>query len=377
MRVVVLSHFLFDPFDNDSAASSAVARYLKDHNWKVIQIEHPFIESADKNSVCVDLDTKKKLHIGSLKLPFGGTYVLDVFTDIYFLLRTWPSYDLAVACDSLTFLSVLFFRKIGLVKKSVYYSIDFVEQRFQNKVLNSIFHFIDRLALTNSEVNWVVSKEMVTARKKYGVNIDKCAPFKVVPIGYRLSEIKVRDASKVKLENLVVCGTLRESAGTDIIIKAIPIIRKESKVNVTFAGGGDTKPYKELAKSLGVLPFVKFMGRIKTHKEMVEIMTSGSVGLAPYQPTPGSISFNSDPGKIKLYLCCGLPVITTSIATSSKVITKTSAGVVTGFSEAEFARGVLKIIGDKRTYAKYKGNAVKLSHEYDVDRIFEKVLSNV
>ena len=373
-KVLILSHFLINPFQNNSAASTAMAAFLKDKVKKVVQIEHPFPDSKDNHSYISiykngELKIKKKEIL--IKKPDWVSYILQTLTNISYFLEYELRYDLGIVCENLSFISVWPLRKLGLVKKLIYYSVDYVEIRFQNPLLNKMYHTIDRFACKYSDENWVTSEAQIKGRESNGIDLRKCSPFKIVPIGFRLSEINISPMTKSKYYNLVFCGTLRESAGPQLIIESLPfIIQNFPKVVITFVGSGEYKKYLlKLATKLGVKKYIKFLTNVKNHKRIIQILTNCSIGFAPYAPVPESISYRSDPGKIKLYLACGLPVITTRIATSHKVIASNKAGVVIDYNEGDLSKAVSRLLGNKDRYEVYRKRAILLSKRYDADRI--------
>ncbi|OGM31317.1 hypothetical protein A2803_03945 [Candidatus Woesebacteria bacterium RIFCSPHIGHO2_01_FULL_44_21] len=375
--MVILSHFLINPIAN-AASSTSLRNFLLARAKRVVQIEQPFPNSKDKFVYVLEYKEGKlvnKMKYKAIKRPSWFAYLVHPLINLYFLLKVGLKEELAIACDNLSFVSVYPLRKLGFIGSTIYYSVDYVEKRFDNKLLNVIYHLIDRFALYNSDVNWVVNKKQIEARRKNGVDLNRCASFKVVPIGFRSAEIAIKPVSKIDYYHLVFCGTLRETAGPELPVLALPKIRKKlPNVHVTFVGGGDRTKLVELAKQLKIEKYVEFKQNIVSHKNLVNILTKCSIGLAPYEPTPGSMSINSDPGKIKLYLLCGLPVITTKVATSYKAINQAVAGEVISYSKDALADAVIKILADKKKYISYKSKAIKLGEKYDSDNIFREAL---
>lgn len=379
--VLILSHFFIHPFKNEST-STVIRKFLIDKVKKIVQIEQPFPESKEKYSLeyfYLDAKLKNRIKFQSIKKPYWLSYLIDPINVIYRVLNTFSKYDFCIACDNLSFISVLPLKKIGLIKKLVYYSVDYMEIRFQNRLLNSIYHLIDKIACQNSDENWVVAKVQIEGRKENGLLVDKCAHFKVVPIGFVNREINVLNTSQINYYNLIFCGGLRESAGPQLAIGALPDIIKEfPKITLTIIGDGEYRiNLEKLAINLGVSKRVKFLGMIISHKKIVKILTKCSIGLAPYAPIPGSISYRSDPGKIKLYLACGLPVITTKIATSHNVITANKAGIVIDFDEQDLAKAIYQVLKNKERYGTYRKRAISLSKRYDSDRILTYAFKDI
>lgn len=372
-KVLVISHFLINPIKNNSALSTMIANYLKGKVKTVVQIEHPFPESKDKNSFVlkfVDGKQVKSSKFPSIKFAALG-YIWDFLSTYYYLLTTNLFYKLCIACDPLSAFCLMPMRRLGIIRRMIYYSVDYVETRFSNKVINAIYHFIDRAVCRSSDEVWVVAKEQEEARYKNGLYKPYSAPFRVVPIGFDGSTIEKLPLAKINKNKILFMGAIRESAGPQLAIEALPFIKKNiPNVHLTILGNGDYKEALiELAKKLDVTKSISFVAGVESHDEMVSIITKHSVGLAPYAPVNVSISYNSDPGKIKLYLLCGLPVVTTGIATSGKLVAKAHAGVVSEFDPKKFAEAVVKVIKSDSVYKNYRESAIKLGQKYDITNI--------
>ncbi len=381
-RVLILSHFLLNPIKNDSAASTAIRNYLLNKTKKIVQIEQPFLESKVRyfyKLAFVDGKEVSEKKLKVVKSPLWVAYLLHSLIAFFEVFITSTKFDIAIACENLSFLAALPLRKIGIIKKLVYYSVDYVPERFGNPLVNSVYHLLDRLACYHSDVNWVVSKEQITTRFANGVKENKSSPFNIVPIGYRLSEIEVKPFNQIKYYNLIFVGTVRPAAGPQLIVEAMSkIVKRFPNVKVTFAGGGEyTNELKNLAKKLKVTKHLEFLGYIDRHKDLIKAVADKSIGLAPYVWDSKSISMTSDPAKIKIYLACGLPVITTKVATSWPIISKSKSGIVVDYDRDQLVRAVGEMLKSKNKYKKFKINAINLSKKYDVDRIVGNALNRI
>ncbi len=306
-------------------------------------------------------------------------YIQHFFITFSFILRRRHHYDICFALDDLSLVSILIFKKIGLVKKLVYYSIDYTPKRFKNPILNYLYHLMDRISCYNSDINWVVAKHMINARRKNGVLLKKCSPFFEVPIGFHQKEIKIPDFSEVDKFHLVFVGFLAKKQGLQLAIGSLPkIISVFPKVHMTIIGTGDyEKTLKGLVKRFDLENKIKFRGFIENHREVEKVLTKAGIGIAPYRPESESFTYYADPGKIKLYLGCGLPIITTGVPFISKKIKNNGAGMVIDYDERAFRDAVRKIIGTDTTFSSYKKAAIKFAAEYDVEKILKRSIANI
>lgn len=341
---------------------------------RIDYIVHPFTFANFRQSFMLRYKDRKIVDT-FLSYKIGGPewlqYVGHFFITIYFLLRARRRYDLCFALDDLSFLSVLIYKKLSLINKLVYYSIDYTNRRFQNPILNRIYFLADTISCKYSDINWILAKHAVGAREKNGMQIDKCSPFLEVPIGIHRKEIKLQRIEHIDRFHLVFVGSLAEKQGLQLIIKSLPrIISMYPKIHLTVIGTGDYEiTLKQLVKKGHLENSVVFKGFITNHRDVEKILTFAGIGLAPYKPDPTSFTYFTDPGKIKLYLGCGLPIVTTDVPVISKTVENSKAGVIIPFTELGASRAIVKLLRNNKTFESYREAAIMLSKNYDVENI--------
>ena len=84
------------------------------------------------------------------------------------------------------------------------------------------------------------------------------------------------------------------------------------------------------------------MGYIESHEEIEEIVAKCRVGIAPYVPDPNSFTWYADPGKPKVYLGCGIPVIITKVPEVAFEISKRKAGIAINYNSHELSEAIKK-----------------------------------
>lgn len=378
-RVLIISH----GFRLESGGPAQDIRdYLLDKVGEIVYIDHPF-PHADYNSSHFffyqggSLKNVKRVPI----FPFLELlrYVQQFLIIFVFLLLSNKRYDVCFALDNHSVFVTAPFRKIGRVKKLVYYSIDYTPQRFKGGFMNSLYHALDRFACGNSDVNWVVAGHAIDSRRENGVNLGKTAPFKEVPMGFRKQDVKVLPVSKVFLYNLVYMGTLLEKQGLQLVIESFPkLLIKFPKLHLTIIGTGDYEDrLREQVGKLALTPHITFEGFVGDRNKMTDLISKGSIGLAPYRPDAGSFSYYSDPSKIKIYLGSGLPVITTNVTAFSKVLEKEGAGIVIDYAVGDFCKAVETLLENKDEYGKYRERAIALSENYQTEEILKKAFGEI
>jgi len=262
----------------------------------------------------------------------------------------------------------------------VYYTIDYTPQRYNNYFLNWLYHSLDRLSSRISDTNWVAVENMLRAKINNGLKTQESSPFQVVPMGFRTENIAIKPVENVDRFHLVFVGLLFEKQGLQLVLKALPaLIRKFPKIHLTVIGSG---PYeatlKLLVKHQRISSYVTFTGLISNHRDIITFLTKNAgVGLATYNPSTGDYTYNADPSKIKLYLLCGLPIITTKVPPIAEKIKDKKAGITIDYSTDNLIYGIETILNKKETYKIYRKNALIMGRSYDISKILETAFSKL
>lgn len=379
-KILMLTHYTNrSEFGEDT--DMRILRFLKNRVKKIVLITHPLPEFGHHTSYCLIYQDGQKISEFTTTVYRGPEflkYAHHMVITYYFLLKTGLSFDLCIAMEDLSFITILPLRFLNIIKRLIYYSLDFVPHRFNNGFLNRLYRLMDKIACRFSDTNWVMVKEQLSARKKSGIARDS-APFDIIPICYDNSRINVRPVEKIDFYNLLYMGAIRESMGPQLAIQTMPsLIKKFPKIHLTIIGSGKyLNELKDLVSKLKLQGYIDFTGYIEKFSDMTDLMVQKSIGLAPYMPTPGSFSYYSDPSKIKLYMCCGLPVITTNVATMSNLISKTKSGLVIDYSEKSLAAGLTYLLSNKNRYKLYREAALKLAKKFDVNFVLDDAFKKI
>lgn len=377
-RILILSHFYKRTLSGGGPPQDIRNFFLKKVKL-IYYIEHPFPYS-DEHRSSLSIYKNGKLKEQFFSIPIYGPsiiyYIADAVFTFYFVLRTLTLYDLCIALDNLNTFSVIPFRKFGLIKKLVFYTIDYNPVRFNNKFLNSIYHFLDRISCYSSDTIWVLSPRMVFARKANGVNDKKTAPSITLPMGANLKNIKLQSINKINQHQIVFVGALLEKQGLQIVIEAMPkLVEKIPNAKLVIVGKGEyEKKLKELVSKLKVDKNVQFKGFIEKQTDLEKFLCKCAVGVATYVTRKDNYTFFTDPGKPKLYLGCGLPVIITDVPEISKEIENKKAGMIVKYSSESVKSALIKLLSDYPIYKQYRENAILLSRKYDTNNLVRSAL---
>jgi glycosyltransferase involved in cell wall biosynthesis len=240
--------------------------------------------------------------------------------------------------------------------------------------MNSLYQRINKLACYHADIIWNVSPRMEEGREEIGIRRDRSAPQLTVPLGCSFSVIRRRSSLEAHPGEIVYFGSLRGEHGPGLIIEALPeILRRVPGVRVTFVGDGELRSVLERrAEELGVGDQVRFTGYVESGEEVYDILAASGLALATYPSGGDTYKTWSDPGKVKIYLASGLPILITDVPPIAREIEQRGAGIIVDEDPTVLAQAVADIVSDRESYVRMRENAIALGAEYDWDAIWKR-----
>jgi glycosyltransferase involved in cell wall biosynthesis len=354
-----------------------LVEYLNERAARVFFIYHPFPSARmPLNSVMRVFDGGKLVDEVKTPAPRGPSvlfYLLDIFFTLYFLLRARERVDLFIGLDNLNAFTGLLLKKLGRVKSVVFYVIDYVPQRFESRWLNDVYHWIDKLCCQKADAIWNVSPAMMQARRARWSSVDGFAPDMTVPLGCPFDRIERLSIKDVNRHHVVFMGSLTYEQGIGLLLEAWSAIRaRVADANLVIIGGGELEAaLRAQTKQLRIESSVRFLGFIPDDVEMEQILSRCAVGVAPYREDKASFKYYADPGKVKLYMAAGLPVVITRVPPIAREIEQANAGITIRYDCAELAQAVVALLSQDDLYVRQRENAIKFAERYSWQLIFD------
>ena len=374
-RIVIIGH------EYATGPSHALEIYLKHKVEKLFFIAHPFVFAKDRRShyrLYQDfgklVEEKKFIDVFSNQIL---SVIKDVILSFFWILRE-GRFDVFVGVDATnTFVGILL-KKIGFINKVIFYTIDYVPKRFENRILNTIYHFLDKFAVAYSDSVWNLSSIMVGEREKRGVSAKYREKQIVVPVGTE-SGVKQIPFKKIKRFHVVHMGHLIKKQGVQLFIEAIPeIVKKIPQFHAEIIGGGEYEiELKKLADKLSVSNYLTFYGFIENLGEVERLLSYCAVSIAPYVDSEDNYVRYTDPGKVKAYLTASLPLIITRVPAIALEIERRKCGIAINYNKHQLASAVVKLLSNKTTLMNYRKNAYNMGKEYRWDKVFKKALKTL
>jgi glycosyltransferase involved in cell wall biosynthesis len=368
--VVIATHYW------KTGAATALREYMVPRARRFLFIGLPLFAGPDR-PYC-EMFAAGALVGGSeaLKWPRHLRFVGDVLEVIRCVLRSGGRFEVFVAADSLLAIGGLYLRWRGRVGSVILYTVDFVPRRFRNPVANRIYHAVDAFAVSRVDLVWNVSDQIVRAREqREGHPLDSRQM--IVPHGASFSRVRRLPLSEADPYRIVFLGYLAEKQGLQLVIEALPAIRSRvPTAQLTVIGDG---PYgwrlKELSERLGVAAAVEFTGAIEDHHQVESRIAACAIAVATYVPDPLSFTRFADPGKIRTYLACGVPIVLTQVPPIAVTVESRGAGRITRYEVSDAASIIADYLEDAQMLERGRAAATALGSEFDWDRIFDDAWS--
>ncbi len=223
-----------------------------------------------------------------------------------------------------------------------------------------VMHLFEKKLVNKSDAVIVLTMTGMKTLRQEGI-LNKIV---IVPNATRLmmskhGYLKVRMKKDVKM--LLYAGTLRETEGLDILIKAFGIIvRRVENVKLVIIGDGSEKKYlQELAKQYGVKKDIIFLNQIPFN-EIAPYYNRAFVFVHPRRGIPYHESFIG----LKIYdaIATQLPIVTSAVGELGEMVQEKKIGILTKPDDSEdFAKNVVKIIEDRKLYKSIKTSIAQVA----------------
>lgn len=307
--------------------------------------------------------------------------IRDFATTTQVLLFKKEKVDLFIGLESIFTLAGIMLKKLGKVKTVVYYVSDYSPNRYQSKLFNFLYLWLDRFCAMHADYIWDVSTAMQPARIKSGLDPKKSRPVIHVPNALFPWQMKFRKISELKPYSIAFAGTIGPENGLDLAIESLPlIIKKIPKVKLHILGGGlasEEKKIARLIKKLKLETHVVNHGFISDLRKLSNILSYYMVGLAPYRSIPNSVRWYADATKLRLYFSNGLPVVSTHIPPLAYETKEKGCTIITYDTKEEFAEGILSLLANKTKYRKFRTAAIIYAKTNTWENSYQKAIEKM
>lgn len=348
--------------------AQAIYRWRQMQNLNVHLITHPLVEETYLGHICRSslngsetVDVRRRPH----HPPF--TYLFDITAPF-----RPPKCDVWIGFNCVATFQGLMMKRFGRASAVVHWNVDFVPRRFNNPILNSIYEHLDSYCWRESDVHVELTANALEARARhYGVTIS--AKDQVVPMGSWPSETNRIIQANHALQKIVFVGHLVPRMGLETAIKAMSAVRvKCPRATLRIIGDGpDNARLRELVRQLELDDAVSFSGFLERSEEVEEELSSATVAIAPYELAPDNFTAFADPGKLKMYVGAGLPILTTNVAPFAQELFMSGAAEEVFPDEDSIACSLIKTLEDEGRWNQMRSAAQVVGERYSWPSILE------
>ncbi|QQS61164.1 MAG: glycosyltransferase [Candidatus Moraniibacteriota bacterium] len=375
-NIVIVAHkFLTQPDDE-------LVNFLNREKFEnVLHIRHSFSDAKDRCSYYTWYK-KGQIHKEQRTKDYKNVfepflYAKEIFFTLKWIAFSSVKWDVYIGMDGLCVLFGNILRFFGKIQKTIFWAIDFVpESRFQEGIKNKIYHRINIWGYKNSDEMWDLSPRMVEAREKFlGIKKDDYRKHKVIPYGMWTQEIRTYSFDECEKNTLVFMGHLLEKQGAQLVIMAISEIIKTIP-DFRFKIIGDGKYKNELislAKEKKVSKYCNFMGKIDDIRKLEDEVAKSAIAIAPYIKKLDTWTYYADPGKVKTYIACGVPLLFTDVSWNAREIQEKGCGYVISEDIQEITDKVVEFL-KKDINQQCREKCHEYAKSFDYENIFNNLL---
>jgi glycosyltransferase involved in cell wall biosynthesis len=206
-------------------------------------------------------------------------------------------------CRQIRHIPVVFDMQDSLCTEAVFYRYlrkDGLAYKFVHRIEKSIDKSADAVITSTAIMTRILVKD-------FGVNDNKIFPIEdgvntsALNHNYDTAELYKQLGLPGDKQIVVYLGLLTEHQGIDLLLKAIPDIRKKVDAHFLIIGFPNIDKYQKIAQELGVSEHVTFTGRVD-YEEVPKYLSLANIAVSTKL---------SELGGCKLYnfMACGLPTV--------------------------------------------------------------------
>lgn len=349
----------------------ALARYLQSENK--VDSWHLFHPLRGVGNPYTYIYHRKKLLTKIKELPYEfAQYIREFVTTFLFLLRFSKPIDIFIGMSGFDMLPavLLSLTHLKTIRCRAYYCIDHVDVRFSNKLLNFLYHFIDRVVIQGC--HFVITNSIRASRAKIQAGARQ-EQLLLIPNGVYLSDIpKVRMVSSAR-NTLFYEGYLDKTHGVEELINIFPqLLKKNRLLRLIIAGSGPSlENIKGLINKRLLTKYIRLIEK-PTQQQIYKLLSRGGIGLAPYTLDAEWVKY-CDPTKVKEYLACGCPVIVSRVVECSAMIEKENVGISYSTPD-ELIHAILSLSNNKQLFNGLSKNTLQVAKRYDYGVRYHELL---
>lgn len=373
-KVLLANHFYFTKSGPVYGPTNVLCEYFRKKTKSYLMLDYPLI--LGHKPFYEKFDGKNIIHKNfglNINLPLPIKSFLEIISTL--TIGLFFKADLFIGVDPLNALPGIFLKKLGLVKKTIFYSVDYTPTRFENIYLNAAYQKIDIFCARFSDEVWNVSSRIVNLRINQNVKSEK---IKFLPNSPNFDSCPRLPSSKVNKNKIVMITGGTHSPIFSLVLKSFKnVLRVNPKLTMNIIGTGEYENnLKMIVKNMGLSSKIDFLGQLE-NRAVLEEIAKCRLGLALY-PFSKKYSwiYYGDSKKTREYLACGVPVVMNDVVATSEDVKRYHAGLVVKLSREGISAAIEKMVMDDEFWVKCRQNAICLARDNDFEKILDSLLQD-
>lgn len=373
IKVIVTTHVTISIPSNSEVYGQchAIADFLKENAEQLIFIRHPLEGRYHSRAELFVNNEVKKIKIIATTAKGVMRYPIDVIATILTVFQKRGKWDLFIGVNSLNAFSGLMLKWLGKVRKVIFYTADYVPERFTNKYMNNIYHWFDRCCIKQTDFVWNISMAQFEIRRKQGLSRNKNI---YVPHGIDTKKITHQPLGAVNRYAFVIAANLTKALNYKLIIDAFKdaIIKVPQARLIIIGTGALEKEISAYIKFNDLNDHVLMPGWM-AHDKLMHLISHCGIGLAIYTSLCSWTKF-SDSFKTKEYLGCGCPVIISGASGAIEESAASNAVISVEPDKKSLYEAMIKLLENENIYLQYRNNAINYMRDLDWCKIYARSL---
>ncbi len=369
-KVIISAHLVFKAKGGIHGPGDTISDYLVRKKINHVFIRHPLSEIRRTEVIRYKDGKFSKEKIGGTKekgmLLIKG--LSEALLTCIYILRLPRAKYVFIGVDPVNAFAGIFLKWFGKIDKFIFYTADYAIKRYDEKYLNWIYHFIDRVCVRFADYIWNVSSRITKLRKKHGLSEEKNI---FVPNAPSFKTMPRRKINEIESFSLIIMAMLNKGTNFPLLFEVIQELKtKFPEIKLKILGeGSEEENLKLMVKKRELAKNIEFLG-VESHHEAMKIISGCAVGLALYT-TAYPWTFFGDSKKVREYVACGLPVIMNNLPSTADEVSKYEAGLIIDLQKEFLLEAIDKLFSDDKFYAKLRKNAINMARKFDINEILK------
>jgi glycosyltransferase involved in cell wall biosynthesis len=336
--------------------------------------------------------------VGRKALGYTGRtflFLLKFFPSLYFLVDFQViaecvcagifcgrgKFDLCISRHLCTAIAGYILKKLGKVKRTILYITDYyVNDAGCKSAISKFYNFLYKKLLkflvADCDGLWLISPYLLQA--PYLSSLLQVTPKPVFAFETAGCEDLQIDITQIAYSrDIAFLGNLGLHHGIELAVGALKELAKSfPDVKLKIIGTGPEEDnIRVLVKKNGLEQNVIFYGYIEDRKKVYEILSGCAIGLATYKPSSEfEVNKYLDPGKARMYMAVGLPVVINKGPYFAEIVEKCRAGFVIDYNTGQLINVLSKFLRDSVLIRQFRSSMFNVARKYNYEKIMQEAM---